>query len=115
MERYHSMKKIELKKIFDPRGSLTVVEQGKELPFEIGSVRWLYGTSTDATHTMKGCQHSHLVVALSGSFQVTSLDTPHPTCLLLNHPYQGLLIEAGTNYTITDFSYGSVCLLIESK
>ena len=109
------MKKIELKKIFDPRGSLTVVEQGKELPFEIGNVMWLYGSSTDAAHTMKDFQHSYLVVALSGSFQVKSLDPTHPTCLLLNHPYQGLLIEAGPNYTITDFSYGSVCLLIESK
>ena len=109
------MKQIELKKIFDPRGSLTVVEQGKDLPFEIGHVRWLYGTSSETCHTIQDCLHAHLLVALSGSFLVKSQDTPQPTSFFLNHPYQGLLIEARTNYTITHFSYGAVCLLIESK
>lgn len=34
---------------------------------------------------------------------------------LLNHPYQGLLIDRNTWRTIDDFSSGAVCLVLASE
>ena len=34
---------------------------------------------------------------------------------LLNHPYQGLLIDTGIWRTLDDFSSGAVCLVLASQ
>ena len=34
---------------------------------------------------------------------------------LLNHPYQGLLVETGVWRTLDDFSSGAVCLVMASE
>ena len=52
------------------------------------------------------------IVAVSGSFTVT-LDNGHDRhSFLLNHPYQGLLVETGVWRTLEDFSSGAVCLVL---
>ena len=49
---------------------------------------------------------------MSGSFTVT-LDNGHDRhSFLLNHPYQGLLVETGVWRTLEDFSSGAVCLVL---
>ena len=64
--------------------------------------------------------HAHkrlrqLVIALSGSFTVT-LDNGHErNTVLLNHPWQGLVIETNTWRTLDDFSSGAVCLVLASE
>ena len=62
--------------------------------------------------------HAHkrlkqLLIALSGSFTVTVDDGHEERKILLNRPYQGLLIQGDTHYSIHDFSNGVVCLEIE--
>lgn len=102
--------KVDLTRIYDPRGSLTVVENMKSLPFEIGKVSWMGGMTNDTPAVEHTATHTMMVVALSGSF---SLEAAAP--LLLNRPYQGVIIEEGTRYKLHGFSYGAVCLLIESR
>ena len=62
---------IELPKIVDPRGNLTVAEQMINVPFNIKRVYWTYdvpGGESRGGHAHKNlCQ---LVVAMSGSFTV---------------------------------------------
>lgn len=104
---------IELSKITDPRGNLTVVEQLKDVPFNISRVYWTYdvpGGEHRGGHAHKHCRS--LVIAVSGAFTVTLDDTHRKTSFLLNHPYQGLLIETGVWRTLDDFSSGAVCLSI---
>ncbi len=106
---------IELPKIFDPRGNLTVVEQGKNIPFHIGHTSWIYGVSLDRTienRTHKGQQK--FIVALSGSFNITLNMGENKRVFMLNHPYQGLLIPSDTSYRIHTFSSGAVCLELSS-
>ncbi len=107
---------IDLPKITDPRGNLTVAEQLKEVPFEIRRVYWTYdvpGGESRGGHAHRRLYQ--LVVAMSGSFSVT-LDDGHATqTYLLNHPWQGLLIGPGTWRTLEDFSSGAVCMVLASE
>ena len=107
---------IELPKITDPRGNLTVAEQLKDVPFEIKRAYWVYdvpGGESRGGHAHKRLKQ--LVVALSGSFHVTLDDGSRRQTFLMNHPWQALLIDIGTWRTLDDFSSGAVCLVLASE
>ena len=84
---------IDIPKIEDRRGNLSVVEEFKNVPFHIARAYWLYDVPAGA---MRG-GHAH------------------KRKILLNRPYQGLLIETGIWRTIDDFSSGAVCLVLASE
>ena len=97
MEQQHSMNQqlgqwIELPKITDPRGNLTVVEQCKDVHFEIKRAYWVY--DVPAGESRGG--HAH-------------------KALHLNHPWEGLLIEPGIWRTLDDFSSGAVCMVLADE
>ena len=107
---------IELTKIVDPRGNLTVAEGSKDTPFEIKRTYWVYdipGGECRGGHAHKYCQE--LIVAVAGSFNVTLDNGKEKHSYLLNHPYQGLLVDTGTWRTLNDFSSGAVCLVLASE
>ena len=56
-----------------------------------------------------------LIIALSGSFHVTLDDGHERKTGLLNHPWQGLLVETNTWRTLDDFSSGAVCMVLASE
>lgn len=106
---------IELPKIFDPRGNLTVVEQMKNIPFCIHNTTWIYGASLGKTIEKQNHQgQQKFIVALSGSFYVTLVEGSGEREFMLNHPYQGLLLPAAAAYRIHNFSNGAVCLELSS-
>jgi hypothetical protein len=110
------IKMIDLPKVADPRGNLTFAEGSSHVPFDIKRAYWVYDVPAG------GCRggHAHkrlkqLVIAVSGSFHVT-LDNGYETrTVLLNHPWQGLLIDVNTWRTLDDFSSGAVCLVLASE
>ena len=107
---------IDLPKMFDPRGNLTVAEQFKNVPFGIKRVYWVYdvpGGESRGGHAHKECKE--FIIAVSGSFHVTLDDGTDKKSYLLNHPYQGLLVETGIWRTLDDFSSGAVCLVLASE
>ncbi|MDB5883926.1 MAG: hypothetical protein JWR74_97 [Polaromonas sp.] len=62
---------VSLPKISDPRGNLTFVEGGNQIPFDIQRVYYLYdvpGGSERGGHAHKGLHQ--LIIAMSGSFDV---------------------------------------------
>ena len=106
---------IELPRITDPRGNLTVAEANKNIPFNIKRVYWLYdvpGGECRGGHAHK--QIKEILIAVSGSFHVTLDNGKEKQTFLLNHPYQGLLIETKTWRTLDDFSSGAVCVVLAS-
>ena len=78
------------------RGDITVVENDGALPFDTRRVYYLYdvpGGSSRGSHAHKAL--SQLIVAASGSFQVTLDDGRLRRTFFLNRPYQGLLVRPG--------------------
>ena len=106
---------INLTKIVDPRGNLTVAEQMKDVPFDIKRAYWVYdvpGGESRGGHAHKECEE--VIVAVSGSFDVTLDNGEIRETYHLNHPYQGLYVGTGIWRTLEDFSSGAVCLVMAS-
>lgn len=100
----------------DDKGNITVVENCKTVPFNIKRAYYLYdvpGGGARGSHAHKELQQ--LIVAASGSFDVTLDDGNVKRTFSLNRPYQGLLIVPGIWRDLNNFSAGSVCLVLASE
>ena len=107
---------IELPKIVDPRGNLTVAEGALHIPFDIKRAYWVYdvpGGESRGGHAHRLCRE--LLVPVGGAFHVTLDNGRERETHLLNHPWQGLLIETSIWRTLEDFSSGAVCLVLASE
>jgi dTDP-4-dehydrorhamnose 3,5-epimerase-like enzyme len=106
---------IDLPKIADQRGNLSVIEGGDQIPFAIKRVYYLYdvpGGSSRAGHGHKELQQ--LIVAMSGSFDVIVDDGVRRRKFQLNRSYFGLYIPKGMWREVENFSSGGVCLVLAS-
>jgi len=106
---------LQLETVHDARGNLTIVEGGANVPFPIARTYWLYdvpGGASRGGHAHKQLQQ--LIVAASGSFDVVVDDGRQSKTVLLNRSYYGLLIPAMIWRELTNFSSGSVCLVLAS-
>lgn len=100
----------------DRKGNISVVENSKDVPFDVKRTYYLYdvpGGESRGGHAHK--ELSQLIVAASGSFTVTLDDGNVRRTFNLNRPYQGLYIVPGIWRTLDDFSSGAVCLVLASE
>ena len=107
---------IDLPKITDPRGNLTFVESGAQIPFDIQRVYYLYdvpGGAERGGHAHKGL--SQLIVAMSGSFDVILNDGRNEKRIHLNRSYQGLYVCPMIWRELDNFSSSSVCMVLASN
>ena len=106
LDRHHSQRK----------GDISVVENGKEVPFDVKRIYYLYdvpGGADRGGHAHK--ELYQLIVAASGAFTVVLDDGINKKAFTLNRPYQGLLLKPGIWRTLTDFSSGSICMVLASE
>ena len=105
MDKHHS----------DSKGNITVVENGITVPFDIKRVYYLYdipGGEARGGHAHKELRQ--LIIAASGSFNVT-LDDGNVKCTyLLNRANIGLSVVPGIWRELNNFSTGAVCLVMAS-
>ena len=102
-------------KIGDERGNLSIIEQIKQIPFEIKRVHWIYdvpGGVNRGSHAYKETQE--FIVALSGSFDVEVDDGNSKQVFPLNRSYYGLYVPNGMWRTMTNFSTNSLALVLSS-
>lgn len=106
---------IDLGKISNRQGNISVVENNKEILFDISRVFYTYdipsGISRGA-HAHKELQQ--LLIAISGSFDVMLDDGSRKRTMMLNMPNKGLLIPPGIWSRQANFSSGAVCLVVAS-
>jgi dTDP-4-dehydrorhamnose 3,5-epimerase-like enzyme len=104
----------EIPKIKDSRGNLSVIEKDI-IPFDIKRVYYLYDIPINS---FRG-GHSHvnqkeLLIAINGSFDVLLDDGKSKINIHLSKPNYGLLIPEGIWRELSNFSLGSLCLVISS-
>jgi len=107
---------IDLPRISDGRGNLTVIEKQKHVPFDVQRVFYTY----DLSATIRRGEHAHrsleeVLICVSGSFDVYLDDGFNKNVYHLNTPTQGLYIPPFVWGTQTNFSEGAVCLVLASQ
>ncbi len=112
----HSCNVVELTKIHNPAGNITIIQNGSHQPFDIKRVYYLY----DVPSGSQRGGHAHialyqLIVAASGSFDVIVDDGKNKKIIQLNSPNFGLLIVPGIWREIINFSSGAICLVLASE
>ena len=110
------VKWIDLPTVDDERGLLTWIEAGRDIPFDIRRVFYLYdvpGGSTRAGHALRTCQQ--FIVSLSGAFDVLLDDGRERQRFHLNRSHFGLYVAPLVWRELDNFSSNSVCLVLASE
>ena len=112
----HNCNVMELPKLHNRAGNITVVQNGLAMPFDVRRIYYLYdvpGGSERGGHAHKALYQ--LIVAVSGSFDVILDDGVNKKIIQLNRPYYGLLVIPGIWRELVNFSSGAVCLVLASE
>lgn len=106
---------LQLPKILDPRGNLTFIENGAQVPFDIQRAYWIYDVPAgEERHGHAFRTASEFIVALSGSFDVVIDTGIGEQRFSLGRSFYGLLVPPMTWRRIDNFSTNSVALVLSS-
>lgn len=100
----------------DERGQLVAAEVGKEIPFDVKRVYYIYDTLAGVRRGF----HAHrnleqILICVSGSCKIHLDDGFDTAEVLLDKPYEGLYISNDTWREMYDFSEGAVLLVLASE
>lgn len=111
----HDCKIVDLEKVHNRAGNLTIVQNLSSIPFSTKRIYYLYDVPSNAERGGHGHKElQQLIIAASGSFTITLNDGEHTESHMLNNPNKGLLIVPGIWRELSEFSSGSVCLVLAS-
>lgn len=116
MSTLNDVKMINLPKIADERGNLSIIENIKNVPFVMKRVHWIYdvpGGIDRGGHAFK--ENEEFIVALSGSFDVILDDGKEQKTVSLKRSYYGLYVPSGIWRVMNDFSTNALALVLSSK
>lgn len=111
----HNCNVLELTKIHNPAGNITIFENRDNRLFDVKRIYYLYdipGGAERGGHAHKSL--FQLIIAASGSFDVILDDGRNKKIVELNRPYHGLLVVPGIWREIVNFSSGAICLVLAS-
>jgi oxalate decarboxylase/phosphoglucose isomerase-like protein (cupin superfamily) len=106
---------VDLGKIANQSGNITVIENGSDAPFDIKRIYYLYDVPSGESRG--GHAHYELeqyIIAASGSFDVILDDGKNKKTVSLNRPNKALHIVPGLWRELDNFSSGSICMVLAS-
>jgi len=108
--------RVDFQVLGDVRGSLVSFEAGKDVPFDVKRVYYIFGTKEGVARGF----HAHktlkqVAVCVSGSCRFVLDDGRQKEDVVLDSPFQGLLIEGMIWREMYDFSEGCVLLVLASE
>lgn len=104
---------IELPKIYDPRGCLTVAEESSHIPFEIKKMEWKHIGAIQPDAPIELGESPMMLIALAGEITIQVIDEART--ITLNRPNQALILRAGCRSRITHSTRQSLLLTIHQK
>ena len=108
-------KVIEFPRFQDRRGNLTALQSEIEIPFDLKRIYYLYDVPGGAERGGHAHRTTHqMLIAMSGSFDVTLDDGRSRKKFHLNRAYYGLYVAPMVWRELDNFSSGSVCLALAS-
>ena len=108
-----AVKWISLPSNHDPRGVLTSIEGGEDIPFAIKRIFYMHHITTDRgghAHT----DTDQVVIATSGSFNIDVSDGQRHETHTINDPTQGIYTPRMVFINLYNFSSDAVCLVLAS-
>ena len=107
---------INLERILNRAGNITAIQNNHNVPFRMKRIYYLYdvpGGESRGAHSLLTC-HQFLVAA-SGSFEIRLDDGVLQKTVQLNRPFLGLHIPPMIWASETNFSSGTICLVMASE
>ncbi|WP_298222695.1 FdtA/QdtA family cupin domain-containing protein [Flavobacterium sp.] len=96
-------------------GNLTSISNSVEVPFDVKRVYYLYDVPGGFSRGGHGhLELQQLIVALSGSFDITVDDGKVKRTFTLSRPNMGLYMPSGLWRELDNFSSGSICFVLAS-
>lgn len=109
------VKKVDLRKLGDERGSLVAIEGNDTIPFPINRVYYIYGTDSTVArgfHAHKALQQ--MAVCVAGKCTMFLDDGKTKEEVIMESPGQGVLIEPMVWHEMHSFSEDCVLLVLAS-
>ena len=106
---------IDIRKYTDSRGYLSVIEGGEDIPFDIKRIYYLYMVPEAARGAHAHKQLQQLLIATSGSVDITLDDGREKKTFHLDRPWKGLLVVPGLWRDLDNFSGGTVLMCLASE
>lgn len=106
---------IDVLKIHNEAGNITVVENGENIPFDVKRIYYLYDVpSGEARGGHAHYELEQFIIAASGSFDVVLDDGKNKKRVTLNRPNLAIHIVPGLWRELDNFSSGSICMVLAS-
>lgn len=106
---------IDIRRFSDTRGYLSVVENGLDIPFDIKRIYYLYMVPEVARGAHAHKELQQLLIATSGSVDITLDDGVGKKTFHLDKPWKGLLVVPGLWRDLDNFSGGTVLMCLASE
>jgi dTDP-4-dehydrorhamnose 3,5-epimerase-like enzyme len=111
-----NIKIIQFQRHGDNRGQLIALEEGKEIPFQIKRVYYMYDTGIGVRRGF----HAHktlkqVLICINGSCKIHLDDGKETAEIPLNKPYEGLYVTNNMWREMYDFSPDAVLLVLASE
>lgn len=103
---------IELPKIYDPRGCLTVAEESSHIPFKINKVEWNHIGAIQPDAPIELGESPMMLIALAGEITIQIMEEG---TLKLTRPNQALILREACKSSIIDSTEHSLLLTIHQK
>jgi len=107
---------LEISKINNEAGNLTILENGLNIPFDVKRIYYLYDVPSGSARG----GHAHIeleqyIIAATGSYDVILDDGKNKKKFTLNRPNLVLHILPGMWRELDNFSSGSISMVLASK
>lgn len=97
-------------------GVLSIAENGKEVPFSVQRVYYIYGLNDGSAIRGKHA-HKHnqqVIFCINGSFTLEVDDGTSQQEIVLDSPDKGVYMDTGLWHTMKDFSENCILLILAS-